>query len=80
MSRSRNPLPEYTHPLFRVQIEEWGRRAGLDSARPDAPVVTELSRGERLMRWWRTARWRRPGLQAAPAAATCYRVASSTSR
>ncbi|MEJ3658871.1 hypothetical protein WEH80_38540 [Actinomycetes bacterium KLBMP 9759] len=56
------PGQHYMHPLLRVQVEEWRRQAGVDSATPNAPVVDDRrgpSRWSRMLRWWRS-RVRRP--------------------
>ncbi len=44
------------HPLLRVQVEEWRRQAGVDSATPNAPVVDDRrcpSMWSGLLSWWR---------------------------
>jgi hypothetical protein len=51
VTTSRTPLPPYTHPLLRRQVEDWRRRAGVESATPSAPVVDDRSKWAR----WFTA-------------------------
>ena len=43
-----------SHPLFRVVFDDWHRRAGVFSARPDAPVVADPPRRHRSA--WRRLR------------------------
>jgi hypothetical protein len=41
---------ETVHPLFRAVFDNWGARAGVLSALPDAPVVAERPARRRWLR------------------------------
>ncbi|MCD9872321.1 hypothetical protein [Streptomyces guryensis] len=49
-----------THPLFRGVFEDWQTKAGVLSARPDAPVVADDSPSLRLALRRLRARFGRP--------------------
>ncbi|MFJ9004427.1 hypothetical protein [Streptomyces canus] len=52
MTAPRSSLPGQDHPLFQGVFSDWQAKAGVMSALPDAPVVTDDS-GTRRPVWHR---------------------------